>query len=50
MCQLCTIARIVQKRKSRSQDIQNTAQFSSTVLNNSTQNKNLNKSVRLKQK
>lgn len=47
MCQLCHIARIVQKRKSRSQDIQNMAQLSSIILNNSTQNKNLNKSLRL---
>lgn len=48
MCQLCNIARIAQKRKSHSQNIQNTTQFSSTILNNQTQQKNLDKSVRLK--
>ena len=48
MCQLCHIARIAQKRKSRSQNIQNTTQFSSTILNNSDHQKSPNKSVRLK--
>ncbi len=34
MCQLCTIARVTQKLKSRSQDIQNTTQFSTAILKN----------------
>jgi hypothetical protein len=37
MCQLCQIARIAQKRKYRSQEIQNTSQLSSVILHHSTQ-------------
>ncbi len=38
MCQLCKVARIAQKLKSRSQEVQNTAQFSTVILGNKTQN------------